>query len=137
MIRAARDPEYRRIAAAAVEAIVAALLVAACASTPTRLPPPQVPGGDPQRGAVSIEQLGCGACHVIPGISRADGTVGPPLTDFSHRGYIAGELPNNGPNLIRWIMDPKAVEPGTAMPDLGIGEAEARDIAAYLFTLGR
>jgi cytochrome c len=34
-------------------------------------------------------------------------------------------------------MDPKEVEPGTAMPDLGIGEAEARDIAAYLFTLSR
>jgi cytochrome c1 len=74
---------------------------------------------------------------VIPGISGASGTVGPPLTDFSHRGYIAGELPNNGPNLIRWIMDPQAVEPGTAMPDLGIGQSEARDIAAYLFTLGR
>lgn len=120
-----------------IAAVSAALFAAACASTPTRQSPPQVPGGDPQRGATSIERLGCGSCHVIPGISTARGTVGPPLTDFSHRGYIAGELPNNGPNLIRWIMDPKEVEPGTAMPDLGIGEAEARDIAAYLFTLGR
>jgi len=118
-------------------AMAVGLFVAACASTPTRQPPPQVPGGDPQRGAASIERLGCGACHVIPGIARADGTVGPPLTDFSHRGYIAGELPNNGTNLIRWIMHPKEVEPGTDMPDLGIGETEARDIAAFLFTLGR
>jgi cytochrome c2 len=116
---------------------VAALLVAACASTPSRQSPPQVPGGDPRRGATGIERFGCGSCHVIPGIGGADGTVGPPLTDFSHRGFIAGELPNNGDNLIRWIMDPQAVEPGTDMPDLDIGEGEARDIAAYLFTLSR
>ena len=125
------------VAALLAGAMAMGLFVAACASTPTRQPLPQVPGGDPQRGAASIERLGCGACHVIPGIAGADGTVGPPLTDFSHRGYIAGELPNNGTNLIRWIMHPKEVEPGTDMPDLGIGETEARDIAAYLFTLGR
>jgi len=138
-VRAPTARGARRIKVAATSVAVGGtiLFVVACASTPTRQPPPQVPGGDPQRGAVAIERLGCGACHVIPGISGADGTVGPPLTDFSHRGYIAGELPNNGPNLIRWLMDPRAVEPGTAMPDLGIGEAEARDIAAYLFTLGR
>jgi cytochrome c len=122
---------------AAVAAIAAAVVAGACASTPTRESPPQVPGGDPLRGSVAIERFGCGSCHVIPGIRGADGTVGPPLTDFAHRGYIAGELPNNGDNLIRWIMDPRGVEPGTAMPDLGIGEADARDIAAYLFTLDR
>jgi cytochrome c len=113
----------------------AAILTAACAGTPPREPPPQVPGGVPARGAQYIERFGCGSCHVVPGVRGADGTVGPPLTDFSERGYIAGELPNNGDNLIRWIMDPKAVEPGTAMPDLDVTEAEARDIAAYLFTL--
>jgi cytochrome c1 len=63
--------------------------------------------------------------------------VGPPLTDFSHRGFIAGQLPNTGPNLIRWLLDPQAVEPGTDMPDLNLTETEARDIAAYLFTLDR
>jgi cytochrome c1 len=63
--------------------------------------------------------------------------VGPPLNDWSERGYIAGELPNNAENLIRWIMDPQGVEPGTDMPNLGVTEEQARDIAAYLFTLGR
>jgi cytochrome c len=117
--------------------VVVSLVVASCASTPSREPPPQVPGGDPRRGAAAIERNGCGSCHVIPGIRGAAGTVGPPLTDFADRGYIAGELPNNGDNLIRWIIDPRVVEPGTDMPSLDIGEAEARDIAAYLFTLGR
>jgi cytochrome c len=116
-------------------AVAAALVAAACGSTPTRTPPPQVPDGDPRRGAEAIERFGCGSCHVIPGIREADGTVGPPLTDFARRGFIAGQLPNNGENLVRWIMDPQAVEPGTAMPDLRVSEADARDIAAYLFTL--
>jgi cytochrome c len=48
---------------------------------------------------------------------------------------IAGELPNSPDNLVRWIKDPKAVEPGTAMPDLGLTDDEARDVAAYLYTL--
>ena len=124
----------RRRGIAAVAAI-AAVTFLACVRTPTREPPPQVPGGDPGRGADLISRYGCGSCHVIPGIHEAGGKVGPPLTDFSERGYIAGELPNNAGNLIRWIMDPPGVEPGTDMPNLNVTDAEARDIAAYLFTL--
>lgn len=117
--------------------VVAMVLVSACASTPRRSPPPQVPGGSPSRGAMALEQFGCGSCHTIPGIRGADGLVGPPLIEWSQRGFIAGELPNNAANLIRWIMDPKSVEPGTAMPNLGVSEQQATDMAAYLFTLGR
>jgi cytochrome c len=122
------------VPAAALSALV---LVSACASTPRRVPPPEVPGGDPSRGVLLMERFGCGACHTIPGVRGADAKVGPPLADWSERGFIAGELSNNGANLIRWIMDPRSVEPETAMPDLGIDEQQARDIAAYLFTLGR
>jgi cytochrome c1 len=65
----------------------------------------------------------------VPG---ADAEVGPPLTGFGRRGYIAGELPNNPENLQRWIRSPQSVEPGTVMPDLGVTESDARDIAAFL-----
>ena len=95
-----------------------------------------VPNGDADRGEALIEAYGCGACHVIPGVTGARGTVGPPLTDFARRGYIAGALVNEPPNLIRWVMDPRAVEPGTVMPDLGVSAEEAAHIAAYLYTLG-
>jgi cytochrome c len=61
--------------------------------------------------------------------------VGPPLTMFAQRAYIAGQLPNEPDNLIRWIQDPQTVEPGTAMPDLGVDTSTARDMAAYLYTL--
>lgn len=37
--------------------------------------------------------------------------------------------------MIRWIVDPKGVDSLTAMPVTGVSEGEARDIAAYLYTL--
>lgn len=105
-----------------------------CARTPPP-PPPQTRVGHPQRGAQLIQQYGCGSCHTIPGIARADGLVGPPLTRFGARSYIAGQLPNNADNLRRWITDPQRVEPGTAMPNLGVSAVDAADIVAYLYTL--
>jgi cytochrome c1 len=71
----------------------------------------------------------------VPGVRRAHGLIGPPLVHFSRRGYIAGELTNGSSNLQRWIQDPRGVEPGTAMPDLGVTPQDARDIAAYLLGL--
>ncbi|MGW3611045.1 c-type cytochrome [Micromonospora sp. NPDC005163] len=114
--------------------ILPMVAVTACASTAPS-PPPESRNGRPDRGAELIAQYGCGSCHTIPGINRADGLVGPPLTRFGARSYIAGQLPNNAENLRRWIVDPQAVEPGTAMPNLGISAIDAQDIAAYLYTL--
>lgn len=91
--------------------------------------------GDVERGAALIRGAGCGSCHTIPGIRAADGVVGPPLFFFSRRTYIAGQLPNTPENLVRWIRDPQAIEPGTAMPSVGLDEQQARDVAAYLYTL--
>jgi cytochrome c1 len=49
--------------------------------------------------------------------------------------HIAGVLTNTPDNLIEWIHNPPGVDPRTAMPNLGVDEAAARDIAAYLYTL--
>lgn len=92
-------------------------------------------GGNPQRGKQIIVSSGCGACHTIPGIRTANGVVGPPLMFFSRRTMIAGELPNSPENLVRWIENPPAVEPKTAMPALGLNDQQAHDVAAYLYTL--
>lgn len=94
-----------------------------------------VAGGDPGRGRTALDGFGCGTCHLIPGVTGAVGAVGPPLSRFAARAYIGGQLPNQPANLIRWIQNPQAVEPGTAMPDLGVTAAVARDMAAYLYTL--
>ncbi|WP_200214570.1 c-type cytochrome [Micromonospora coerulea] len=114
--------------------VLSVAAVTGCAST-SPPPPPEVRSGRPDRGAELIARYGCGSCHTIPGVSRADGLVGPPLTRFGARSYIAGQLPNNADNLSRWITDPQAVEPGTAMPKLGVSAIDAQDIAAYLYTL--
>ena len=89
--------------------------------------------GDPVAGKAAIAKYGCGSCHVIPGVERARGLVGPPLTDFASRTYIAGRVYNTPPNLEAWIRLPDSVEPGTVMPTLGVSQQEARDIAAYLY----
>ncbi|GGR89602.1 hypothetical protein GCM10010169_37290 [Micromonospora fulviviridis] len=119
---------------ATVLAALPVVAVTGCAST-SPPPPPESHAGRPDRGAKLIAQYGCGSCHTVPGVDRAGGLVGPPLTRFGARSYIAGELPNNADNLRRWITDPQAVEPGTAMPNLGVSAIDAQDIAAYLYTL--
>ena len=58
--------------------------------------------------------------------------VGPSLRKLARRSYIAGVLPNTGENLVRWLREPQSIKPGTAMPDLGVGERDARDMAAFL-----
>jgi cytochrome c1 len=73
---------------------------------------------------------------VIPGVARATGSAGPPLFGWSDRHYIAGVQLNNPDNLVRWIVDPQRVDPGTVMPTLGVNSTQALDMAAYLFTLG-
>ena len=83
-------------------------------------------------GAIWISRSGCGSCHQIPGVMHADGMVGPPLIHFSQRTIIAGYLPNTQPNLTRWIQHPQQVAPGNAMPEAGLTERQAKDIAAYL-----
>lgn len=108
-----------------------ALLGACGGQTPSTV----VAGGDPARGKTQIVAYGCGSCHVIPGVRGARGLVGPPLTQFAHRAFIAGQVPNNSEFLVRWITVPQSIEPGTAMPNLGVTEGQARDMAAYLYTL--
>ncbi len=95
----------------------------------------ELTGGDPARGRVLMRSYGCQSCHTIPGVTGANGLVGPPLTGMASRSYVAGVLVNTPDNLIRWILDPRAVDPLTAMPNVGVSPADARHIAAYLYTL--
>jgi len=111
------------------------LLLAGCQSSQTDNAPEYVIGGDPDKGQQVIAAYGCGSCHTIPGVPGADSTVGPPLTDWAGRLYIAGALPNRPDNLVRWLIDPQAIEPGTVMPNLLVTEQDARDMSAYLYSL--
>lgn len=92
-------------------------------------------GGDPNRGKELIRQYGCYTCHTIPGVPGADAHVGPSLDQLAKRVYIAGKLDNSPENLATWIRNAPGVDPKTAMPNLGVTEADARDIESYLYTL--
>ena len=92
-------------------------------------------GGDPARGRGLRRHDGCAGCHEIPGVRGADGRVGPSLDHVAGRLYIAGVLPNSAANMLRWIEDPPAQAPGTAMPRTGATGQQARDIVADLYTL--
>jgi cytochrome c len=92
-------------------------------------------GGNAARGKELIRSYGCGSCHTIPRVPGAEASVGPSLQGEATRAYIAGVLPNQPENMIRWIMNPPGVDEKTAMPNLQVTATDARDIAAYLYTL--
>jgi cytochrome c2 len=91
-------------------------------------------GGDPRRGEAMFIQYGCGSCHALKDVRTATGNVGPPLDGIALRVIIGGHLSNTPGNMRKWIRDPQQVSPGTAMPDLNVGEQDARDITAFLYT---
>ncbi len=115
--------------------VVLAFLTAGCSDTsvPDHL---WVPGGDQENGRRLVLAYDCGACHTIQGVVSARGIVGPKLERFAQRTMLAGVVANVPRNLVPWLMDPPAINPKTAMPAMGIDEAQARDIAAFLYTLG-
>lgn len=96
-------------------------------------PTARVVNGDPGRGRERIVHYGCTSCHAVPGVPSVSRGVGPDLDDFAERLYIAGQVPNRPEELVGWLQHPQAVEPGTLMPDLGVTEQDARDMAAYLY----
>lgn len=114
---------------------ISALTLVGCTSLLRVEPPIRVPGGDPELGKAALMSYACVTCHVVPGVQGVQSYVGPPLDAWAQRRFIAGTLTNEPDNLIRWIMDPQSVEPGTAMPNVGVDRDTARDIAAYLYTL--
>ena len=137
-----RDSERRAIrgerlrAGAAALPLLLVLGLAACESRQrlTATEAAQLTGGDPARGRAAFRDYGCGSCHTVSGVPGARGLVGPPLDGLGARAYVAGVLTNTPEHLTRWIQSPRQVDPLTAMPDLGVGAGEARDIAAFLYT---
>lgn len=111
--------------------LTAATPVDGCDSPDT----PATRPGDAERGRNALTQYACNACHRIPGVPGSDVHVGPPLSGIGNRRLIAGALPNTPEQMVRWIRNPRGVDPQTTMPDMQVSEQDARDIAAYLATL--
>ena len=113
---------------------MAPLLLAACKPAPEQRQ--FMPVADAAAGKAVIERVGCGSCHTIPGVRWPQGKVGPDLGALAERALIAGKLPNRPDVLAAYIRNAPALVPGSGMPAMPVTEAEARDIAAYLYEQG-
>jgi cytochrome c2 len=112
--------------------LLLAALLAGCDQDRAVVPPAQR-SGNGEVGRQLLVRYGCVACHHIKGLPEFAGQAGPDLERIAFRSYIAGVLPNTQEHMVRWIVHPRAVSPGTSMPELGVTAEEARDMAAYLY----
>lgn len=71
-------------------------------------------------------KYGCQSCHIVD-YKTDKGYIGPALASVGNR--------LTPPWMYRWLLDPKALRPGTMMPNLKIKDDEARDLTAFLTTL--
>jgi mono/diheme cytochrome c family protein len=114
-----------------------AALQASVQDAPTLVDQTVVRTPNAPRGKIAISQYACQSCHNIPGIIGGQVQVGPDLAHYGTRRYVAGYLPNTPANLVRWLTATHQVKPLSAMPQLGVTEADALDIAAYLLDADR
>ena len=121
---------YRAVCRCAL--LVLALFAGGCEPEEPR---DRAPSAQRERGRLLLAQYQCGSCHTIPDVQAARGRTGPTLAAFGRRSYIAGHVPNGAEPLVRWIVAPAALVPGTTMPAMGVSPEDARDMAAYLLAL--
>ena len=121
-------------AVAGCDGVVASRAVAADSSS-VALVSTGLAQGSIERGRQALYQYACNACHTIPGVTSSFPNVGQPLQGLASRSLIAGRLANTPQNMKLWVQHPKSVKPLTAMPDMGVSDAHAADIVAYLATL--
>ena len=116
-----------------LSACALALVTTACADKTDA--PRVLAGADPSRAVTIMERAGCGACHAVPGLEWPAGSLGPSLDGFGGSPLIAGRLPNQPAVLTSFLRDAPSLLPDTAMPAMPLTQDEARDVAAYLYTL--
>lgn len=112
---------------------IAVLIVSGCERPAIERHP--MPGADAARGREIIMNVGCASCHIIPGVNWPKGRVGPSLAGFASRPLIAGGHPNDPLVLAEFVRNAPAYIPHGGMPPMPLNEEEARDVAAYLYTL--
>ena len=116
-------------------ALAALPLALLCACADKANAPRQIVGADATEGLRIVERVGCAACHVVPGVGWPEGRSGGSLGGFGARPLISGRLPNQPDVLVQWIINAPSLDPSTGMPPMPLTQDQARDVAAYLYTL--
>lgn len=91
---------------------------------PKRMPMDRSSMVGPAQGKALVGQRGCVGCHVVEG---QGGTMGPSLDGVSQR--------RSEEFVFRQLRDPKANNPRSLMPNLGLLDTEIAAIWSYLETL--
>jgi cytochrome c len=123
---------------AVVGTLIGAIGLIGCQSAPSR--PPSKPvelSGAAAEGKEVFLSKGCVACHRAPNLPDAQGTLGPNLAGIGNptaHPKIAAVVDNTPENMKRWLQEPQKVKPGSAMPSLGLTDAEAANLTAFLET---
>lgn len=97
--------------------------------------PRSVAQADPAEGLRIVERVGCAACHAVPGVRWPEGRTGGSLAGVGARPLIAGRLPNQPDTMAAFVRNAPGLVPDTGMPAMPLTADEARDVAAYLYTL--
>lgn len=89
--------------------------------------------GDAARGEALVHEGRCGGCHLrggeaLPGHELEDTESGRRAPDLVHVGRWQRS------HLVRWLMDPQAMDADTRMPQTGYSQADANDVVAFLLT---
>ena len=96
--------------------------------------PPLVATEAQRKGEQVFNQ--CMGCHTISGTTSATipgDKIGPNLTNFGNRAYLAaGTRHNTAENLAVWIDDPERLKPGALMPKLGLSKEDIASVSAYI-----
>jgi cytochrome c oxidase subunit 2 len=88
------------------------------------------------RGQAVFQRESCAGCHTIRG-TAATGVIGPDLTDFGSRKWIAAAtLRNTRANLAAWIANSQTIKPGNLMPPMSLSPGDLDAVVAYLESLG-
>jgi cytochrome c1 len=135
MIQASRSRNFKLVLDLVKCLLIAHVAANAGCNSAVEKQAAQRTGGNPRRGLEAIQRYECPRCHLIPGVPGAQGRTGPSLEQIATRVHLGGTLPNTPENIIRWIKDPSGIDQLTNMPNQGVTESDARDIAAYLYTL--
>jgi cytochrome c2 len=94
---------------------------------------------DATEGKRIFEAKGCATCHRFTGAGTLAAGPLPPGVDLGRGVRYAPDLRHararlQTGTLVKWIRTPEAIEPKTAMPNLGLTDREARAVAAFVLT---
>lgn len=113
---------------AEIDAAVAYLFANAEEYRPAIASPPR---GDAAAGKTLVESIGCLGCHVVDEKDRS--AAGPRRTFGQPLQAIGSKTTYEW--IFDWVRDPRHYSPETFMPDLRLTDAQAADVASYLFSL--